>query len=780
MNHWKFAVTFAVSALLSQFLVGQTTTFPSLFPGRCYPSGNVFVAIGEFDLLSADVDADGFVDLLSIDPELDVLTVLTNDGNGNFEPMVKIPIPDEVALGATGNFNSDNVVDFLLLPEFASGRENIFWIVSSTDGLTFEVSDPIEKPETSKLPFFFTTSTVEVGDFNGDGLDDILFAGAFRDAIVLLNNGSNQFSLQAEIEIFLVFLTEPVVFDMDGDGDLDVVFSADIGQAIFLNDGDANFNSIGTASDISGEIAIGDLNKDGTPDLVVSSRFPSGQIIVFLNDGDLGFEQAALFEFGLPPLFIELADINGDGDLDIAIGEGVGTFVFENNGDAEFGEPRLIFSNSPSNSSKFAFADIENDGDDDILLEEFGRICVIETENGEVPGIFSSLGSIDVTPDVIELMDVDNDSDLDLVTIDPNLGVFLNDGNGVFAEPQVTNFGFPAIFVDLGIGDVNNDSNVDLVILTDDPQQVSVVLSDGRGNFELGPVVALPGEFQRAIALADFDSDSDLDFAATYFDSVSEEGIVCVGLNQGDGSFAIQDSVLITQNFLTDLAIGDFDGDLDFDIAVATNNAQEAVVLLFNAGDATFPVSSLIPANGGSTEILAADLNGDFDTDLVVSSSATDEVTIFDNDGTGEMTQIQSQVTAFQSELAVADLDCDGRIDVSLGGFELLRNLGDSTFAPSESYYAAFGSVRTAIGDVDGDGNLDFVTAGSGDVGFQISYSRISDSGDLNRDGEVNLLDVAPFVDALTSVRFQKEADTNLDGTVDLLDISEFVKLLSN
>ena len=50
--------------------------------------------------------------------------------------------------------------------------------------------------------------------------------------------------------------------------------------------------------------------------------------------------------------------------------------------------------------------------------------------------------------------------------------------------------------------------------------------------------------------------------------------------------------------------------------------------------------------------------------------------------------------------------------------------------------------------------------------------------GDINGDGVVNLLDVPPFVDLLTSGSFQFEADVNGDGLVDLLDVQPFVELL--
>ena len=59
-----------------------------------------------------------------------------------------------------------------------------------------------------------------------------------------------------------------------------------------------------------------------------------------------------------------------------------------------------------------------------------------------------------------------------------------------------------------------------------------------------------------------------------------------------------------------------------------------------------------------------------------------------------------------------------------------------------------------------------------------LSYSAKNNLGDVNCDGQVDLLDVAPFVDALTNGEFNSKADINGDGAVDLLDVAPFVALL--
>ena len=123
---WTVFIAVAISTCCSDFLAGQSDVFPSLFPVRCYFTGQTEVPIGDTDLTTADVDGDGSVDILNIDSETDLLTVWFNNGNGLFAPNLSIPVPDETLLAGVGNFNDDGIVDFLLLPDFRNWSRRHF------------------------------------------------------------------------------------------------------------------------------------------------------------------------------------------------------------------------------------------------------------------------------------------------------------------------------------------------------------------------------------------------------------------------------------------------------------------------------------------------------------------------------------------------------------------------------------------------------------------------------------------------------------------------------
>jgi len=122
----------------------------------------------------------------------------------------------------------------------------------------------------------------------------------------------------------------------------------------------------------------------------------------------------------------------------------------------------------------------------------------------------------------------------------------------------------------------------------------------------------------------------------------------------------------------------------------------------------------------------------------------------------------------------------------TVGGF-----IAGREFAVSNSVDAGFAveGILTSVitTDVNGDGLPDVIASTRAEEfpgGVSVSLNQLDDGrfllGDVNLDGVISLLDVAPFVDLILAGKFQLEADINMDGIVDLLDVAPFVNLLVN
>ncbi len=166
------------------------------------------------------------------------------------------------------------------------------------------------------------------------------------------------------------------------------------------------------------------------------------------------------------------------------------------------------------------------------------------------------------------------------------------------------------------------------------------------------------------------------------------------------------------------IAIGDLDGDLDLDLA-ATNSLARVVSVLMNNGDGTFAPSITYEVGSAPEFVAMGDLDGDLDLELVTTNFNDKNVSVLMNNGDGTFA---TQITyAFDSRpLSVAIADLDGDLDADLvvttntsSGVTVLLNNGDGTFVEDSSspYQAGNGPDSFAVGDLDGDLDLDLATA---------------------------------------------------------------------
>ena len=314
--------------------------------------------------------------------------------------------------------------------------------------------------------------------------------------------------------------------DLDGDGDLDAVFSNMSGRSeIWINDGSATFSrSYQNIGNESHGVAIGDLDGDGDEDLILAYASESIGSRVYWNDGSAGFTpaEADLGDGSLNSNAISLFDAEGDGDLDVGVYYAERTRhcrVYLNLGDGQFdGGDREI-------PGLATWGDVDGDGDVDAVT------LLHQTNGGSGFQVFLNDGgngfteaqhlpaSVPYFPGATALGDIDGDGDLDVIggggsSLTSPVTIFLNNGDGSY-EP-VPDAAFGASAGRITLGDFNRDGLVDVYLASlGQPQQIGI--SDGAGDFTDSGIPLGTREMLGIGAIGDLDGDGDPDlFISVY------------------------------------------------------------------------------------------------------------------------------------------------------------------------------------------------------------------------------------------------------------------------
>lgn len=341
-------------------------------------------------------------------------------------------------------------------------------------------------------------SNVAVADLDSDGLPDIIVCDCRNNTVSWIRQYPAGTYTETVLASELIAPAHAQILDFDNDGDPDIMVAVlgllfpsndKIGSVVVLeNDGKSQFTKHVIAEKIArvSDVRTGDLDGDGDMDLAVAQfGYDDGETRWIENLGSWKFESHILQHLS-GPINVELIDLDKDGDLDIislVSQEWEEIYLFENLGKGNF-KPRLLFGakNEDYGSSGISMADLDKDGDQDILYTNGDAFDYIPPQGKPWHGVqwlenkgnltfefhrlFSFVGAYNARP-----VDLDGDGDLDLYVVSAfNLWskpesmsmIWLeNDGKQQFTSHDITNN--PTHLITLEIADFNKDGLMDVV-----------------------------------------------------------------------------------------------------------------------------------------------------------------------------------------------------------------------------------------------------------------------------------------------------------------------------
>ena len=523
--------------------------------------------------------------------------------------------------------------------------------------------------------------------------------------------------------------------DINGDGIMDIV-TANIESndvMVLAGDGGGSFAPVaGSPFAVGGSprsVALGDVNGDGALDIVTSNN--SSDATVLAGDGGGGFEAVAgsPFAVGGQALSVALGDVNGDGTLDIVTANTFDDVVAVLAGDGGGGFAAVAGSPfaAGSNPRSVALDDVNGDGELDIVTANtFDDVVVVLAGDGGggFAAVAGSPFAVGNSPQSLAVGDVNGDSALDIVTANffGDVTLLAGDGSGSFAAVAGSPFAVGGILVSVALDDINGDGAIDIVTanVRNSSGDVRVLAGDGGGGF--AQVTGSPfavGNSPESVALGDINGDGATDIVTANSDS---NDVTVLAGDGGGGIVELAGSPFVLATDPSDIALGDIDNDGMLD-AVISRKARDDVLVLRGLGNGSFSRVDAPVSVGDSPESVAlGDINGDGALDIVAANNVSNDVTVLAGNGGGGFIPVAgSPFTVgsfpFPVSIALGDINGDGALDIVTANREssdvtVLAGDGGGGFAAvaGSPFPVGFFPQSVVLGDVNGDGALDIVT----------------------------------------------------------------------
>ena len=719
--------------------------------GYLNPSPNVqYTAVTQ--ALIADLNGDGYPDVVTFDVNNSVVIAYLNAGNGTFnQPQLtqldtSIGSAQAITIGdVNGDGKSDVVVGYwnggtpVLTVQTLQGKGDGTFTQLAAQNFTLAGNVVLQG-----------TTPLALGDVNGDGKLDLAilidaqtgrFSGSYS-VSVSLGSGNGTFgtlgpSLISGSYVSGIFNASSVqILDVNNDGKLDVVLDCnDLIYAALGNGANIFKPAVTSPFQSSGSTIFIDMNGDGVLDAVT----PGGSAIsISLGKGDGTFTApAANAQYAADVVNgasaqLAVADFSGNKKLDVAA-LNIDEFqvsIFNGSGNGTLQGPlvqSLPADYIPTDVALVGAFNANADAYTDLVLADSATTGFLYTGLSDGKGSFKYMQSLASLPADLSGVETfqgdfngDGKQDLLLTGAAGELWTSLSKGDGTFGAPVLVSL--PALACSLGggvAGDVNGDGKVDMVIAypgdaacgagSTYPSGYLVLKGNGDGTFQAATLFPA-GEELVSVALADMNLDGNLDLLTNDLPSSDPTGYkVSLELGNGDGSFGAPLTVL-SNTLVADMKVADMNSDGKPDLVVASaglisSDVSTAGIVIVNGnGDGTFGQHSQIAIGNYFSTLQVADVNGDGipDIEAALDTYSGEEttyngfVTLLGLGGEGFTAAYNENVVAGSSAVLTGNFFNDNAADVvvgSPGGVAVFLGQGGTTLTLSAA------SSAISIGD---------------------------------------------------------------------------------
>ncbi len=358
---------------------------------------------------------------------------------------------------------------------------------------------------------------------------------------------------------------------------------------------------------------------------------------------------------------------------------------------------------------------------------------------------FGTATTVSTDTDAKELVDIDNDGDLDVITNSGSgaVKIFKNSGTGamtLFDTISATNLR------DFTVSDFNGDGLADVFIVTND--SYGVVLNQGGGTFgNYAGFATFGGSFFYSKA-GDYNNDGKQDVLIGFNDTFGGSGFgsggpgkyLYVAYGSGTGTFTdatTSASIVLDASGSYEFQVSDLDSDGNLDI-IDSYTSDGTLHVYYGRGNGSFETRRTYTLGGNGLSAAQADFNHDGLTDFLATSDAgTTEIFINNGNRSFTKTVLSSLNGEFFTTPTVGDIDGDGNQDIYMSGLgvddAILLGDGQGGFSVVRRNRGGDGALRqNLLGDLNGDGVVDFVGSVGG-TGVTVALQSTQTTNNIQR-----------------------------------------------